>query len=688
MADLSLEGLASGLPTQDVIEMMTTYDQLKINRLGQQKLDLNKTKDAWRDVNSRISSLESKLSKLTKASTFDSNKTSTTDDEIVTASASTAASAGNYEIVVGQTAMTHRVVSSYIADADKSLNKSGTITINGAEVTIEADHDLDDIRDAINNTKGIGVNASVIGNKLVLESSKTGTDNSIRVLDNDDILADFGIVSNTGTENVLKSFKLDEDTANDDELGYTGSFEITVGGTSTAIDIVETDSLNDIAAKISGVTGIDGTNTNVDANGVLTITGTAKVIVKNTSADGEDNIVKELKLANENEAFVDQRAAQNAQIKTVNGINNNGGVFESQSNSFDEIVEGVTFTIASDAQADDTATIKVERDIDKATSAIKDFVDQYNSVQNFISEKLAYDKDTETAGALQGDGTLMRLQSSLRRNITGIVGSNSDYNQLAMIGIEIDKGAVGEDEINLTGEMSFDASKFKAALKDDPEAVKKLFTADSNNGNRVLRSTSLLDEDISADDALGYSGDFKVVVRDSDGNIVDSEETITVGATDSLNNIKDNLNTYFNTLSEGNVEATVTSSAALEIASDKGYTVSLEYLSGDHIVHDLEIDNKYDSFDGVATRLNNYLDMLIKKGEGVIPNKIDSYEDMMDDIDDRVESLQDRLEEKEESLTKQFTEMEKAISQMNNQMSWMSSQLSSMSSASSLLSMM
>lgn len=455
---LSLDGLVSGFPTSDVIEQLMAIERRPIVNLQQQKSDLEVIKDTWRDINTRLANLESKLTTLKLSSTYDSNKTTSSNKDVATATATSDASLTSYELNVTQLAKAHRIASDNVqtitgnpdADSTTELNLSGTVNINGKDVTIEITDSLTDIQDKINNTEDIGINASIINDTLVLEANETGVANEIQLVDDNNVLLNLGLIDSGGSIKNLQDAK-------DAEL-------------------------------------------------------------------------------------------------TINGIS-----VTSDSNTIENVVNGVTFTLHDTG----TATIDVSRDIDKTVTAIQAFVDQYNSVMSFISEKTDYDPETKRAGTLQGDSTLMRIEMNLRRYIMDSVDTESDYNQLAMIGISIDKDGV----------MSFDSSKLEEALVEAPVDIMKLFIADTDDG---------------------------------------------------------------------------------------------------------------DSFDGVAIRLDNYLDMLLQTNTGLIPEKVDMYETMINDIDEQIESMEERLTLREEQLRNEFTAMEKALSEMQSQGNWLMMQIASLGSVSLL----
>ena len=466
MAGLSLDGLASGMGTKKIIDQLIQVERQPIINMQKDKLGLEESKSAWRDINSRLDKLEDKLTELKLSSTFNSNTTKSSNKNVATASATSDASAGDYQINVNQMAQSNRLgATTKISDTDLALsdtenlgtNVGGDIAINGTTITVDTDETLSSLNTKINDA-GAGVSSTIIDGNLVLESNDTGAANTISLTDN--------------ANNLL------------DNLGLNGN-------------------LNDI-----------------------------------------------------NNASVLQ-VAQDAEVE-INGITN----ITSSDNTFSEAVKGVTFNINETG----SATISVSQDTEKASSTVQEFVDQYNSVMDFMDTKLAYDSEEDKAGTLQGDSTLMRLQMRLRSMATDRVKDSGSYNQLASVGIEVDENGI----------MSFNSDELTSSLKDSPEKVMSLF-----NG-------------------------------------------------------------------------------------EKGT----------------------DGFDGVSTRMDQYVDQLLQTNTGTIPRKIDFYDTRMDNIDEDIADQERVLESTRERYQEQFTAMETALSEMQQQQSWMQQQLSSLGGGASMITSM
>lgn len=205
-----ISGIASGIDTDALIQQLLAIERRPLVYMEDQIKKLQLQSDGFRDVNTRMSNLETKLSSLVSLSTFRAKTVKSGDEKVATATAGPSASAGTYQIVVTQLAQAHRIASAEQGDATSPLNLSGTVKINGVEVTIDASMSLRDIRDAINQA-GAGVRATVIGTTLVLESEKSGLGNAISLEDSGPggPLEALGLVDSDG--NILRELQAAQD---------------------------------------------------------------------------------------------------------------------------------------------------------------------------------------------------------------------------------------------------------------------------------------------------------------------------------------------------------------------------------------------------------------------------------------------------------------------------------------------
>ncbi len=159
--------------------------------------------------------------------------------------------------------------------------------------------------------------------------------------------------------------------------------------------------------------------------------------------------------------------AQNAQL-TVNNV-----AIENSSNTISDALENITLNLNDVTTGNQTLTIT--QDTAKAQSAIKDWVNAYNSLIDNFSSLTKYtavdagsDSQSSGNGALPGDSTLRTIQTQLKSMLSNTV-SSSNYKTLAQMGITTDPS---------NGKLELDADKLTAALKKDASGVGALIVGD------------------------------------------------------------------------------------------------------------------------------------------------------------------------------------------------------------------
>ncbi|WP_238321762.1 flagellar filament capping protein FliD [Carnobacterium jeotgali] len=265
-----------------------------------------------------------------------------------------------------------------------------------------------------------------------------------------------------------------------DSLGLSGTFTIinqenagpevdgkpTTGGFN--IKISKEDSLKDIVGKINEVSKNSGIEAKIVDNriimtdskmGARNMTFDGDLTVENGTDPVKGSMAEALGFGSGKFSKVEGQSAE----LTIDGIK-----MIRDTNSITDAVEGLTIELKGVTEALKPVTIGIKEDTDSTVTAFQSFVDQYNSTLDFIGDQLDVgDPSAEgnTTGALVGDSSLMRLQSSLRSLMTGAANTgNAAYNNLEAVGISVDR----------YGKASLDTEKLKTALADDPTAVKKM----------------------------------------------------------------------------------------------------------------------------------------------------------------------------------------------------------------------
>lgn len=269
MATVNFSGLASGIDFESLIK--ATSDATRAQRVlpSQKKVqDITDTNSALSELKTKLTTLQSKAKAFASINGGALAKQATTSDEtVITASASNAAPNGQYSITVTQLAKGHTmsfndrfaasdsVVAPTIADpATNTATHTRELAITAGTnstfyVDISPTTKLSDIADAINSANK-GVIASIVNTgqspnpyALVLKSTDTGATNGL-------------ITVTTGTDiNAVTLFQnKTQDTPQDASFTITGVSGTITSATNSVSSVIPGVTFNLIASSASAVT--------------------------------------------------------------------------------------------------------------------------------------------------------------------------------------------------------------------------------------------------------------------------------------------------------------------------------------------------------------------------------------------------------------------------------------------------
>ncbi|WP_404416958.1 flagellar filament capping protein FliD [Marinospirillum sp.] len=230
------------------------------------------------------------------------------------------------------------------------------------------------------------------------------------------------------------------------------------------------DTLDNIRAKINehedlqGVAYANLVNTG-DGEARLTVnaeqTGNENsVSVVSGSVDGNGDVTDKLKVVDgdqigENTSSLSTSGDLDAKI-TIDGIE-----ATSSTNTFDNVISGVTLDITpgalNDSEVGTTGTLEVDQDKQAVKDKINDFMGSYNELMTFLNEAKysSVNEDGEVeGGVLSDESAINSLQSQLRSIIDSPVSGGSDeetnQNHLSFMGIvtNVEGGADGPGPTN------------------------------------------------------------------------------------------------------------------------------------------------------------------------------------------------------------------------------------------------
>ena len=193
MSSINFLGSYSGID-QTTVDQLMEVEKMPLVQMSEQKTEYESEKDAWKDINTRLDTLMTKLKDLKYSSAFLSKTATSSDSSVVSGTASSSALNGSYQIGVSRLATSTRVIGENIlaADQDNSteLGIAGSFTLSNDDgdsvvITIDLTDSLTTINTMINDeTDTTGIESTIIDGRIVLQDSVTGS-RSIGLSDSD-----------------------------------------------------------------------------------------------------------------------------------------------------------------------------------------------------------------------------------------------------------------------------------------------------------------------------------------------------------------------------------------------------------------------------------------------------------------------------------------------------------------------
>ncbi|MEQ9411437.1 MAG: flagellar filament capping protein FliD [Fuerstiella sp.] len=195
---ITIDGLISGLDTEAIVEGLLEIQQTQLDRIDLKRTDVLAEKSAFSTLEANLLTFRTDVARLARVSNsvFQRQSVTSSDDAVLTATASSSAAAGIYRLTVDSVAKAHQVASQGFADADSEITQgtlefrigSGdltTITVDGTNNTLTG------LAETI-NASGADVTASIIKDanggaspyKLLLTARDTGADKAISLTNN------------------------------------------------------------------------------------------------------------------------------------------------------------------------------------------------------------------------------------------------------------------------------------------------------------------------------------------------------------------------------------------------------------------------------------------------------------------------------------------------------------------------
>lgn len=483
MADVSFAGLSTGIDTASLIKALVDAKRQPIVQLQQQADGFQSRLTQLGDLAGKLGALRTAVTALAYTNTFAAYIAASSDKDIVTAAASSAATEGNHTLGITQLAKAQTTLSDQTyTTSSSSLGIEGTLTLtptggSGIAVSLAATDTLEGVRDKINSSvaKGFGTisfnSVPVTGTTLSVDGVTyeftTGAPSG------SNIAVDPGATAASAATALAAAATGAGKGANTTMTANGASVRVAADAAGTAGNAVTMTKTGDTGGGISlSGANLSGGGTPPYAASILNA-GTAaspsyRLLITARNSGTANGFAASFSGAGIL-SFTDSQGAQDAVI-SVDGIS---GITRS-SNVIGDVLSGVTFSLGKDTSVSGPVSITVSKDTTSVKDKIGKLVSAYNDLRSYIVTNTKFDPKTKTGGPLMGESsveTISRgLSSLVIRSVTGLTGT---YTALSRIGITSDKS---------DGSLSIDSAKLDAAMTADFQGVSRLFGRDLSSG--------------------------------------------------------------------------------------------------------------------------------------------------------------------------------------------------------------
>lgn len=187
---IRLSGMTSGLDTDSLVSELVSAYRTKEEKYEKAQTKLGWTQSVWKSLNSKIYSFYTGISSMKYSSAYNLKKTAVSDSTKATITASNSAVNGTQSLNITSLAKSGYLTggnlsttsgakateSTTLAELGYSGSDSGTVSLNGTDVTLSGSTT---VSDALTKLKAAGVNASfdATNQRIFVSSKESGADN-------------------------------------------------------------------------------------------------------------------------------------------------------------------------------------------------------------------------------------------------------------------------------------------------------------------------------------------------------------------------------------------------------------------------------------------------------------------------------------------------------------------------------
>lgn len=529
MSTMRIGGLASGMDIDSIVEKLMVAERMPMDKLEQQKQIYEWQRDAYRDVNKKMTTLDTYIADNFILKSLNTKTATSSNSDLVSAVATGSASGSLTIESVTQLAKAARGIGTQVSATSStklsSLFDNGTMpptfTLNaidtqgnlGKEVSIgiDANTTVGELITKINGSNA-GVSALFENGRLSLTAKNTGKevngDAAMTTDANGDALfAKLGLSNLVTQEGQNAEFQVNgiftERTTNAFSInGYNVTLKSTFNEGATLIKTAQesltsaTENLNQTLESLAKTYNVTLPNSQNNSNLQDQIDAVEKKITS--------KIVEHQKNSEDPNKSVEEQEAAKTKLEKAREALSTLNVKKEEYNTAVDTLNNLEST----PLATKPVTMTSSTNVDEIMTKVKEFVSTYNG---FITDLTAQtkqakyrdyqpltelqkkemeEKDIEKwegfakSGLLKNDSIITSGLSSLRGLVyqTNHAVTNQKYNALYTIGIGTSK------DYNSGGTLEIDETKLRKALEEDPDAVVQLLTMSGEKSATVTKA--------------------------------------------------------------------------------------------------------------------------------------------------------------------------------------------------------
>jgi flagellar hook-associated protein 2 len=239
----------------------------------------------------------------------------------------------------------------------------------------------------------------------------------------------------------------------------TGSFNIQLGNSTPAT--VTVDSTNNTLDGLAS--SINAMDIGVTASVVTDSNGARLALVSKNSGAASD-----ITISGDTTGLGFTKGTTGADASlTVDGV-----PVSSASNTVSGALAGITLNLVTASPGQDVV-VTVAPDTSGVSTAINNFVNNFNKLVSQINNQFTYDPNQKTSGPLSGDSTVRQVQQELLSAVSFSMSGNGSISTLRSLGLEM------QDD----GTLTVNSATLNDALQNHYADVQNFFQSSSGFGN-------------------------------------------------------------------------------------------------------------------------------------------------------------------------------------------------------------